>query len=504
MKYFFIHLLLLCCLILSSCVKDLGNYTYLSKEEVFPAEVSLIEKEINEFPRGEILKISPQFENMDDFDDYSYEWSVSGTTIKKGEMVLSNEKDLNVKIMLDEGKYKLYFRFTHLKKNLFKQLMIPLSVKFSLLSVGWYILKEKNNHTDFDYITKDKTIHSDILTQENKQLQGRPVAMLYQDQKYFHQQQTSSGKIETLINKKVFHVLSDSEFYTFSAADLTLWKTFSDQFYVSPEGAPNPQFIYFGPRQELYFMNDGKIYLIDSEIFNIGKFTPKIGEDILFPAFHRVGVSGEILLFNTTKRSFCTAAPFNYSLSPLPDQTLGREKISLQEMSYTMQWMINGFPAFYKGQAFALMKSTEAATAYRLVRFTFGFGLRLTQLLWSFNDLPPETLLLNSSVIACQAEGAFLYFAIDNKIYSYADVPGTSLADREKVEITLPSNEKISYMQNIYVNDKNCFAVLSNTPDNKWKLYVYAIKIAGDSELVTTPLENYSGTGRGHYLIYRE
>lgn len=498
MKTNVIYLILF--LLVTSCTNDTGNYDYISAEELLPIEITGMNEDAT-VVQGSQLQIDPQIEKMDDPSRYTYLWytteaQIAGALPTKKE--LSKEPKLDVKITLDAGSYLLNLIVLDEKKDIYKRKQIKLEVKASNISIGWYVLKDMNQQTDFDFVDPKGVVYSDVLAQAGNQLQGNAVAMSYQSSRYYHQVMSNTGVITQLTNQKVFHVLSTRDIRTFNAQNMGLFKKFDEQFYALPSQCM-PQLVYSqGTDGNVFLINAGKLHSIDGMSFNIGKFcAPKVGEYSLFPVLAPANFSGDMLVFDTLKHTFYTTSSVGMTVDNVPDQVIGKETIHMRNMPYQMIAMTSGLSYISMAkQSFAIMKNTDDGS-YRLAQIPYNTSNRIS----SFNPIPNNANLTHSNIIAATSSGNFLYFAINNQIYYYMNATG--LDEKEKLLITLPQDEKVTFMLPILAKDMNVLAVLANTATS-WKLYIYPVEAVGNPELVTKPLHVYTGKGAGKQLLYRD
>lgn len=409
--------------------------------------------------------------------------------------ILGTSPKLNAKISLDAGSYYLNFKVIDFKKDVYKRQQIDLTVVSSSLGPGWYVLKDINDSTDFDYISNNGVMYNDILAGGNKKLPGKAICMTYQSGGYYQTIQDTSGVI-TLANQKVFHILSTRDIFTINANTLALFKTFKDEFYST--STCNPQSIFFSSMlNDLYLINNNLLYSIYGMSANIGKFgAAKVGIYSLYKNMVPYDF-GDILVFDMKSHSFYSASSSGTSLDKISDFKDSSDSIiPLSNMNYTMLNM-NSSPSGNNGgqQGYALLKSLDSET-YRIAHITYNGS----QIINSFNAIPPDSKIINADVIAVPGTGNFVYFAVGSQIYYYMNAP--SLDKKEVLLTTLSSNEHVTDMKHIHSANFNYLAVLS-TSNQHWKLYLFPIESVGNPEITAKPDKVYEGNGNGKFLIYR-
>jgi hypothetical protein len=481
-------------------VKDLGNYDYLAENDVLPVDITGLDDAIT-IPLGSQLQLSPIIKNVENPERYTYIWfaietQVSGLPAKH---ILGTAKDLDVKILLDAGNYLLNFEVIDEKKDIYKRKQISMNIVASDINAGWYVLKDKNNETDFDYVNADGTLYPDVLAVSGNRLKGKAVCMAYQSGRYYHPVTGSMGETVVLNNQQAFHVMSDEDIRTFNARNLSLFKTYKDEFYLLPSKCELQCVFYPGSwwSGHIYIMNAGKLHAINGMSSNLGKFgAPKVGNYSLFPVILPFNYSSDVLVFDTKTHTFYASSTSGTSLNEIKDQQIGSEHVSLKNMPYSMVNMFTGKATNPQQQSFALMKNTSDGS-YRIAQIPFSSDAVFS----NFNKVPDDAMLVRSSVMACAASGNFVYFAIDNTVYYYMNA--ADLETKEKALVRLPSDETIMYMKYAHIGETPALAVLSNVSTN-WKLYIYPIEAVGNPELKSEPSAIYTGQGTGRYLMYRE
>lgn len=482
-------------------MKDLGNYDYLPEEDILPVTIAGLENEIR-ISQGAQLQLSPILENMDDPGRYTYFWFATEAQtagflpVKR---MLGISKELDVKITLDAGSYLLSFEVIDEKKDVYRRKRIKMEVVASDINTGWYVVKDKNNETDFDYINADGTLYPDVLAVSGNQLKGNAVGMAYQSGRYYHIIQGNAGEITQLNNQSVFHVLSTEDIRTFNAQNLSLFKTYKDEFYSLPDKC-EPQCVFYPGSWwdgDVYLMNAGKLHSIYGMSYNVGKFSAaKVGDYSLFPIIFPLNFSADVLVFDTRSRTFYSSSTSGTSLDEIEDQEINGERIPLKNMPYSMVSMFTGKTSNIQQQSFVLMKSVSDGS-HRIAQVPFNGNSVFN----NFNRVPDDALLLRSSVMTCASSGNFVYFAIDNTVYYYMNA--VDLETKEKLLVTLPSDETVMTMKYAYVGETLVLGVLANTSTN-WKLYLYPVESPGNPELKNEPIATYTGLGTGRYLMYRE
>lgn len=519
-----IHLLygILFAITFFSCVNDLGNYDYRPVEEIMGITISGFED--TTVIIGETLEIKPIIENIKDENRYEHLWyatrvfnSSTGGFIPMRD-TLSMTKDLSTKIEMDAGNYYLIYIIRDREKDVYARKQVVITVQGTQIAAGWYILKEINNETDFDYINpnndlmitdvlKDHALRQDFVdispTTGGMQLKGKPVKIAYQAQKYTHQPYNQDGTAAPLLSdQKALHILSDQDIKTFNANNLFLFKNMDEAFYEKPETI-QPQNILID-FLSVYFINAGKLHTIRTISTNIGKQGyPKISESNYNYKLHSDIIFGILgcLFYDTDSHTFLlgTAAGSTLNLtknaptSPIPSLT----NIVDYDLVRILQ-RYSGSAGDYGLDGYALFRSTTDAEQYYLAYFSGHMGDGRNPFAY-LREIPKNAQMPVSDVLAVPQSASCIYFGKGNELHIYRDYES---APTEELAYTFPVGEIVSHISNI---QSGILTVLTNSSSG-WKLYGFKI-IAATPDIesepdFTYPKEGY-GNGHAHSLMKR-
>jgi hypothetical protein len=507
-KNIFIAFGLLTVLFFSSCVKDFGNYEYQDHDVVLPVTISgILDTSIM---KGEYLVLDPEVTIAGNLSDYSYSWYVM-PSVTAGALptktVLSDTKSLNKQITLAVGVYRLNFAVIDSVRDIYVRKEVVLNVKATEVGSGWFVLKDIDNETDFDYINSNGDIYPDVLltlAEPTGRLKGNAVKIEYQSERYYHQVIDENGKATTLSNQKVYHILSDEDIKVFNAQTLELFKNQQDIFYTPTDC--HPQNIIYARSANLFLVNDGKAFAIYGMMPNFGKLSPKVG----FYTFHKdivVDYSyGNAIGFDLDSRTFYHTEAFSPDLS-----LFGTGQVSTTNMNATLLNLLSapgvGFLYYSNPKVFAVMKSVDKEEYYLATlnyRGSNAYPIAVSEN--NPNQVAFDTITAGSKfpvapVKAAPYSGNFVYFADGNKLSVYRNASG--LAVKESVLKEFPAGETISYIANVYKLDSfNYLMVLTNS-DSGWKLYTFNVIGLGNPEFETTPVSVREGAGNAKFVMYR-
>ena len=138
---------------LQSCVDDRGNYDYIGADELIPVTIAGL-KDTTVLMRW-TLHITPTLKNMGDETRYSHLWyaipkNVFGYIPQRD--TLSRGKELNFEVSYESGNYRLIYEIRDTLLDVYKKEEVTMTVQ-SNIGTGWFVLKDVNEKTDFDYVS---------------------------------------------------------------------------------------------------------------------------------------------------------------------------------------------------------------------------------------------------------------------------------------------------------------------------------------------------------------
>ena len=488
-----------------SCIDDLGNYDYTDSQDLMPVKISALESEYSVIA-GDPLKITPVFELLDNPARYEYIWYVRDEQRNRRD-TLATTQNLDISVALAQGSYVLRFNVIDPKLGIQVSTSARLVVTTEI-AAGWYVLKTQDNLTDFDYIQdKGKQINN-VLSIYGYQVAGEANTLAY-NTRHFYQTENEDGSISNT-RGAVFHVLSDYDMQTFTAADLTRVKTYDEHFYTPLGGVNRLNGLLIEP--DMYspsLIVEGKVYTYSNLATNFGKYgAPKIyrntttnykahPEIIFFSVYQFIVYDmlsrsflysefdpNKAYLSNFEKDGAVLASNLNYEVI----QITKRQRASIGRMAET---------------AYALAKDLST-NSYSIISLTACNST--SDPITSILPVPSNCELPNASVIAAPEDASGIYFANGNvlKVHYVAE-----LANRENTLYTFPADETVAYISHLKsaqipesAATGNYIAVLTNNAAG-WKLYLFAK--AGASEGFESPEPKYiaSGEGKAKMFMYR-
>lgn len=490
-----------------SCIDDKGNYNY-EEDPSGLTTLSITGLTDTTVIRTKILNLEPVIQNMADENRYSYVWyaygrGVSGFIPKRDTLGLT--KNLSADIKLAGGQYYLYFQIKDKERDLYTYKRINLDIVESDITIGWYVLKDIDNETDFDYINLKDEIVPDVLRNISdggvgNQLKGKAIKIVFQPSKYDIQIEKDDGTLEKFENQSALHIISTTDFKTFNAENVSLYQKIENQFYGPPSNyAPRDiQMGYYG-MGDIYLNNDGKLHTIyGMSSSNIGKFSgavvAKTSKYDLFHALH-ANIFGNCLVFDNLSRSFWMGRAGASDFFELPEETTRPSPKGMNAKLLYFQQSVDGdpFPIGY-----AVMQSISNNEEYYLA----SCNMQADYLFSSFDTIPTGAMMPKAEVKHVPTQGNYLYYAYANKMYAYKSAK--ALVNRESLIKELPASEEITFIKtftNPYSNVASVAILVNYT--GGWKMYLFDLLGIGNPEIKPEPVKIFSGTGYARHVIYR-
>lgn len=504
-----IYLSLVCSLMfIPSCIQDLGNYDYKSSEDIMPVKVAKMSD--TSVLMGQKFELQPVVDGVTDESKYTYSWYVYNRETPVD--TISRSKNLSEYISLAPGSYSLHLEIRDKKTNVYVNQRVSLVVSANPIIGGWYILKDKDNVTDFDYInrtTGEKIL--DVLSKyaPKERLRGQGVSIAFQNGQYFHQIKNPDGTTTLLKGQAPYQIVSTIDFKTIEYKQFKLFKNYEDQFYGLP-AVRKPELCRMAPGT-VYFINNGQVHLYLRNAVNVGKFGAALITRNAAPAYIKKDImttySNLAIGFDTISRSFFGLGNGTTFLNPFAEKngSVSPSKMEYRLLNLLQKGEENDYLSTMSMDGFAIMqKDTPDDKRFYFINIT----LTKTATTYPFTTqpelIPTDAKMPLAPVKAASREGMAVYFAYGNVVSSY--IHATGVAEREKVVKTFPADEVVGYMKNFKraatpeLAAGSDLVVLTNSTKG-WRLYAFNVITPG--EIDPTPRFMYEGTGTGRDVMYR-
>ena len=494
-------LALLVLMVMASCFKDDGNYSY---NEIGDITISNIETAYSAYSyMGDVLEISPVVET--DYANMKYEWYIwEGTELgfitdesEEQEMTLiGEEKDLSYEVNLAPGDYTLLFRATSEDNGYasIQTLTLEVSTQFAR---GFYILKETadgNTELDLHYQDGVPVIENMLEATGQAALVGAPLAMgpVY-SQGYID---TESNTVETC--NAIFVTTDAGQLEFYNSEDMTVIHDNADVAYGGLASDVIPYMAYTLDGMYNHLVTSKGLYTVMNGAMGMPS-----------SAYAYSGGEGGSLLATA-----CWASLYGMSVAVGLIWDEQNQCINCWDSYGFFSSNENGFStAGMSGLMCGYTKSNSKA--YLLCengsgeRYLYEIGVNGMTYQLDIEkqiDLSDASRLSQSELFALNAEdAAYLYFVSDNKLYAY------SLANYSELESPftldgIASDEEIVYLSYQTVN---CLAdaeagtnfkhlIVGTQKDDTYHVYMYNVAGGEPQTLVRT----ISGIGKLKSVAY--
>lgn len=437
-----------------SCSPDLGNYDYVSLNDV---EIQMPESMTAVL--HESLDVVPHLSaSTFDASAYTYEW-MAYPEDNSTPFLLSEERDLHVTVKLPTGPYTLVYTVKEKEGGFFYRSKARLQVN-TPFSEGWLVLCDDQGRARLDMYSQVKgQLYTDILPDDICQLRG-PLHLYY-----INQRSTSESP---------FYLLTEDGTTRLSSNDFAWKEEYRVAYEMGAEEdrAVRPSCLAVNGAGKVMVDQEGGVYycnnimgdgLYNQKRRNSFKVAPFVGCDVLGSHFVPV-----FMLYNETTKNFVACAemfsttdllgsstpsdvslkylytlygfPYaNYSLFTIPDRT------------YDLRWMEN---TTYDplnmgiGTTYAVMQNASSTMLY-------GFALGDMMGLHYEKYSNTVTNILQRSLTSCTdirkaTHFAFsslknmMYYAVGNKVWR---VGLTDDSPASQLDIELPEGEEVTCMK---------------------------------------------------------
>ena len=273
MKYKYLLFLAFLAIIIHSCKKDHGNYTYKKLNE------ATLQKSDTAFSIQQLdtLKISPVLIESIPGGEYTYEWSIYLQSAPQDGVdytstIISTDKNFIKQIPNAPNAYWLLLTVMNVKTKIKTFQRYSLTVNGAFYE-GWLITSNKNGKAMVSFVRKDNTVFYNPINDINSiELKGKALA-------------SYSGVISSLSQINVF---TDSEIYRLNADDFVVNGNLANIFESDVTGFKNPYYTVNAINTDQYIIDNGDIRATIAPDFGApGKYSERFaGPDYeAFPYF---------------------------------------------------------------------------------------------------------------------------------------------------------------------------------------------------------------------------
>jgi len=468
---------------LTSCFDDKGNYDYENPEENV---IGNIENDYHLISFKDSLVIVPELEGINENENTTYLWTIysSGST-KESEAitqekrlgirskVLSEERNLNFKINLSTGTYRINYEVKDGITGLTSLASTYLTVNTEFTK-GFYILKETSEgNSEIDIYTSENSLLENLISNvSGTTLEGSPLTFgLWPRFSYLD---TTSGDLDT--KNFLLPITKKGKLAMIRTEDFKQIRNLEEMFYKGVDPG-KPIFAY--ANAENYNVVTSSGYFSNGQVANVGIVSsgyfgrvstlPEEPSNYEFSQFACLYGKGALLYDNLHHR-FIESDFVIGNLHLISDQDAQYKANNIEdELVY-----IGGGSLSNKDYAFAIFnkKNSQQKRVYSFGQIDL---TKYTNTIDDIVDIPLNSAMTQANIFACSKKYAkLIYYVSNNKIYVYKFISRT---EKELTFEGLPQDEEITYLENIYssVSEDVKFhhLIVGTYKDGNYSIYMY-------------------------------
>ncbi len=427
-----------------ACDKDLGNYDYHDINEISFESFDTVNG-YNVFT-GDSLKIYPDLVMTKDQNasenDYLYEWSIHITeSYNIYDSIISTEKNLKAKILLDPGNYFLQYKVTD------KTTGVPFHIRTNLLVStpvyeGYLVLNNVDGQSRLDMLSYNNTDHifiqyTDVLEKMGSSLppQGEP----YQIQCIYYTRFLENYGIY-LLTASGSNRLEEETFDWEPTYDIRYQMLGDIPADFRAEKISGT--VLYGIFPLLYMYSDNNIYSHQPMNGHMFKYVPinnygNISEP--FKASPYLATNGNTaVMYDMDNQKFVTSSYQSVSVEEVP-----------VALNYPTGYDLVYMERNYLGTVYAILQD-PSTSKYYMLRFQIGAEQDY------FKEIT-GTDFANATHYAVSPDLGYLFYSVGGKLYEY------DLSLQTSIEMLDKGGEEITYL-----SFQNFLGRSSNTNYGNW------------------------------------
>ncbi len=496
MKLIYQSLAACCMLLIGSCYKDHGNYTYDLPEEI---TVTGIAGSYDKISLVERLSIDPVVKSTDPRAEFTYWWGIYETSVQGYAPkvdTIARTKTLDYLVTQPAKGWVLVFGAENTHTGVSKIVTAGVNV-ITQFTRGWYVVKDDGAKTDVDLFLTPATIApaskmENVFSLVNsRKLEGEASLFGF----YTNYKSNVTG---ILANTRALFILSGKDASVVNVNTFKEIHGLSGLFYETP-AVKRPGSVSEAS-QANYFVNDGQLHSLYSMSANIGLFGGRQLRDDnnspyrLSKYFLAYGFANPFF-FDELSSSFVSATGTGTVLSSVTDGS-GTEMPANRNNKELLFMGIKSFSP-YNGVALFRDKTDPSLKILSTIT-TSGFALKMV------NDTLASTEKLNLAERfgLIVADENILYFSAGNGVWSRNLSNGA-----EQLQFTVPAGERITFIRHrkyagtttaelpFYYN----YMLIGTTVNGNYKIRAFR-KTSGN--LAASPDFTLEGQGSAGDVIY--
>lgn len=488
-------------LLLASCYRDKGNYSYKALNEIsfdMPDDVSAYQ--------GEVLYVEPKmtFALENNEENLSYEWVISVPSAEDSvNVVLSTERNFTGVIDYSAGNtYPFRFFVTDNNTGVTYVKKMNLLVRTSF-SPGYFVVEQYNDHSDFSFYNTelDTVIHNAFSTMNPDIVLPPTVTDMYSID--YNGYTVNAGDVATRYEAGNMTMLFGEDWgYVIDFRSSKVSAAIDQMFSTRPD-VIRPQVLASEQSPNFFLMNDGIIYRL-----KLGEGQTLFGDPLVVPDAIdyecapfigkginvRGGVTGVLFYDELNNRGYSITPSTGLELyvagAVYTDEVTGDTIVDMKDVPD--DWELVGFTQGGMTDVYYWMMF-DCDDAFRVVQWgiTGSYGCPVNVV-----DEVQCPGMRESRVFASSFGRNQVYYANGNEIRLY-DVA----ANNSRVVYTFPAGEEIVSMVFPTRTTSADLAVATNNGENG-TLYTFTISGTGDLQ-DPEPTKKVSGFGKIKKIVYK-
>jgi hypothetical protein len=449
----------------------------------------------------DVLKINPTLTSSED-SNFKYYWYHYTNNVLSGQGkydTISTELNLNYPVTLKPNSYTLIFCVEDVETGVKDFTETQLFVE-TTKSRGWYVLKHKDNSTDFDLFNSTGKA-SDVFSSVNgRSLSGNAKQIGWMDV-------YSWGNPETNILEKdirTLALLSDNDFSMMRIEDSKELNQLSGMYVDGYNGPVAPNFFLVGGGT-FYFANNSKVSSLRVDGSDSGRF----GYDRI--ADHDYELSDHALVSHRNHGPIVHDKK-HHTLYWVPSnstelKTFGVGTYPTENMDSDPIYMGYQLAGSSTGKGYMLLQNRTTPSNLQIAELdmyaAYQYGGSSIPLIVDLQSVPMASGLVDAENFALNKGADLLYFTKDN-VLSFYNMQNKS----EEVIYTFGAGEHIDFIEHIVHDDNYRVStpepldfnklVIATSMGGNYKVYVFGLQTG---KPVGTP-EIMEGTGTVGDVMY--
>ncbi|WP_316837766.1 PKD-like family lipoprotein [Pedobacter nutrimenti] len=503
---------LLLSVVIISCKKDTGNYSY---NDINESAINGIDNAYTVL-RGGKLSIMPKLsftkDNSNDTSKYSYQWlSLDPQTIPAVSKVLATTRNLDWVISLASTNkpYTIYYTVTEKSTGVIWRKKFALQINTDI-SDGWVVLNEIDKGARLDYLNYDaKTdnfnYYKDVLASfSTLKLKGKPqMVYFYQRRDLYASTSPRSVLVGTDQNTFVINT-DDNTFSKYTDIVNTMTNYYPPVYYARSVRCQGGNLSYMYDNLGQLFFENPTFAIVYSSPINKTITGETVNISPFYAEGYQQGIDSYALLYDVDKKRFMEHKEYGTSVSvPVVDDATPSAPSLFDPGHIDMELVYMASTTAVSAQTYALFKNTAGKLFLARISCDAYSFVPL-----AFDEITNASQMAGATQFAIDPQQGYLIYTVGSKIYRYNvfDKSNTMVLDYGSRKISL-----IKYQKMVYKPDNARYAGYATklivctyeetNPDSSGKMDLYNVPNLNGNLSV---YKSFDGMGKIIDVAYRE